>query len=94
MLFAVTGILKAGAEARLSELQDAFNEHLAQPFRRIRLAGPLRGADGRRTGFMVLLEADRFDQAEAYLHESPIFRADLYERAEVAEYEPQIGGLA
>ncbi|MDB5692828.1 MAG: hypothetical protein JWO81_1891 [Alphaproteobacteria bacterium] len=93
MLFAVTGILKPGAEAKLAGLQEAFNEHLAQPFRRIRLAGALRSADRSRTGFMVLLEADRFDQAEAYLRESPIFRADLYERVDVAEYELQVGRL-
>jgi uncharacterized protein YciI len=93
MLFAVTGMLKPDAEAKLPGLQEAFNEHLAQPFRRIRLAGPLRGADGHRLGFMALIEAENFGQAEAYLHQSPLFRAELYERVDVAEYEVEVGRL-
>jgi hypothetical protein len=72
MLFAITGILKDDAEAGIPALQDAFNEHLAQPYRRLRLAGALRSREGRRSGFMVLLEADSFAEAEAYLHESPL----------------------
>jgi hypothetical protein len=91
MLYAVTGILKAGAEARLAELQDDFNEHLAQPFRRVRVAGTLCDGSGRRNGFLAFIEADSFAAAELYLRESPLFRANLYERAEVYEYQVQLG---
>ena len=93
MLFAISGILKPGAEASLPGLQGAFNEHLAQPFRKIRLAGALRGDGGKRIGYMVFLEAEDRDHAEAYLHESPLFQADLYSRVEVVEYEIEVGGL-
>ncbi|HEY0314184.1 MAG TPA: YciI family protein [Allosphingosinicella sp.] len=91
MLFAITGTLKPGGDALLPALQEAFNEHLAQPYRHIRLAGMTRGPDGHRTGFMVLLEADSFADAEAYLHESPLFQAGAYARTEVAEYVLEVG---
>ncbi|MGE5723034.1 MAG: YciI family protein [Sphingomonadales bacterium] len=93
MIFAVTGILKEGAEARLAALQEAFNEHLTQPFRRILLGGSLRGADGKRTGFIVLIEAGSFAEAEAFLHQSPLFQADLYQRAFVSEFVVEVGTL-
>lgn len=91
MLFAITGTLKPGGDALIPGVQDAFNEHLAQPYRHIRLAGMTRGADRQRTGFMVLLEADSFADAESYLHESPLFQAGAYERTEVAEYVLEVG---
>ena len=94
MLYAVTGFLKEGAEGRLADLQDAFNEHLAQPYRHLRIAGTLCDAGGRRKGFLALVEADSMDEAEAYLHESPLYRAGLYDRSEVAEYEIQVGAIA
>jgi hypothetical protein len=93
LLYAVTGILKPGAEARLAELQNEFNEHLAQPFRRVRVAGTLCDGDGRRNGFLAFIEADSFTAADLYLRESPLFRADLYERAEVFEYQIQLGNF-
>jgi uncharacterized protein YciI len=93
MLFALTAILKRHEEPAIAALADAFNEHLSQPFRRVRLAGVLRDADRRRIGFMVVLEAESYAAAEAYLHESPLFRAGAYSRVEVAEYELEVGRL-
>jgi uncharacterized protein YciI len=92
MLFVMIGLLKPGAEDRLPD-PDAVNEHLSQPFRRTRLAGYLRAEDGRRSGLMMLLEADSFAQAETFLHDSPFFKADLYDRVEVAEYAIEVGRL-
>lgn len=93
MLFAITGILKPEAEAGIPALQDAFNEHLAQPYRRIRLAGALRTREGHRNGFMVLLEADSFADAEVYLHESPLYQAALYDRTDIAEFALELGRI-
>jgi uncharacterized protein YciI len=93
MLFIVMGILKPDSEERLPGLQAAFNEHLAQPFRRIRLGGPLRGAGGDRIGYMVLMEAAAYAEAEAFLDQSPLFQADLYARVEVAQYDIEVGNL-
>jgi uncharacterized protein YciI len=91
MIFAVTAILNAGGEKAIAEFQDAFNEHLAQPYRHVRLAGGLHSGEGRRVGFLILIEADSAADAEAYLHESPVFRAQGYERTEVLEFRPEIG---
>ncbi len=40
------------------------------------------------------MEADSFDAAEAYLRESPYYRAHLYDRVEVGRYAPEVGALA
>jgi uncharacterized protein YciI len=92
MLFALLGLLKPGAEERLPS-GDAINEHLSQPFRRTRLAGFLCREDQSRSGLLMLVEADSFADAEAHLHQSPFFKADLYERVEVAEYSLEVGRL-
>ena len=92
MLFALLGLLKPGAEKSLPS-GDAVNEHLAQPFRRTRLAGFLCREDQSRAGLLMLVEADSFAKAEAHLHQSPYFKADLYERVEVAEYSLEVGRL-
>jgi uncharacterized protein YciI len=93
MLYAVTLMLKDDTESRIERIQAELNEHLSQPFRHVRVAGPLCAGDGRRKGYMVLIEADRIEDAETYLHESPIYRAGLHERAEVFEFQIQMGRI-
>jgi uncharacterized protein YciI len=89
MLFLVAGILKSGVEERLLELHNEFNEQLSQS--EIKLAGLLRDKDGRRKGYLALLEAKDFEGAESFLRRSPIYQNDLYERVEVAEFNPEVG---
>jgi uncharacterized protein YciI len=91
MLFLVAGILKSGVEERLLELHTEFNEQLSQS--EIKLAGLLRDKDGHRKGYLALLEAKDFAAAESFLGRSPIYRNDLYERVEVAEFNPEVGFL-
>jgi uncharacterized protein YciI len=91
MLFVVAGILKPNVEARMISLRDEWSEHLAQPFRRISLAGLMRDRHGKRLGYLIFFEAKDFDDAEAYLHQSPFYRDGLYERVDVAEFAAQIG---
>jgi uncharacterized protein YciI len=93
VIFVAMGFFKAGIDPAPPELQAALNEHLAQPIRHIRLAGYLRGEDGGRKGFMVVLEVAGFEEAGAYLKSSPYFAADLYERVEVVEYAIEVGRL-
>ncbi|HEX5185154.1 MAG TPA: hypothetical protein VFW19_18620 [Allosphingosinicella sp.] len=92
MLFALIGLLKADADGRLPD-SGTINEHLAQPFRRTRLAGYLCHEGGARIGMMMLLEADDFAAAQSFLHQSPFFKADLYDKVEVAEYALEVGRL-
>jgi uncharacterized protein YciI len=92
MLFALIGLLKPDIEDRLPD-SDAVNEHLSQPFRRTHLAGYLCHDGGRRIGLMMLVEANSFAEANRFVHQSPFFKADLYERVEVAEYALEVGRL-
>jgi uncharacterized protein YciI len=91
MQFLVAGILKPDMEERMLALHGEFNEHLAQPYRTIALAGALRGKDGKRKGYVAIIEADNFGDAEAWLNQSPFYANDLYERVEVAEFAPEVG---
>jgi hypothetical protein len=94
MLFAVMGFFRPGIDTAPQRLQGDFNEHLGQPLLHIRLAGAIRARDGRRIGYMELMEADSFDQADAYLRSSPYFAAHLYDRVEVGEYGLEAGSLS
>jgi uncharacterized protein YciI len=91
MQFLVAGILKPDMEERMLALHDEFNEHLAQPYRTIALAGALRGKDGKRKGYVAIIEAETFAEAEAWLAQSPFYANHLYERVEVAEFAPEVG---
>ena len=59
----------------------------------IRLAGPLRNAKGEQTGFMLLLEAQSFAQADDFVKSSPNLEAGLYDRVEVEQLDPEVGRL-
>jgi uncharacterized protein YciI len=93
MLFLIAGILKPGSEDRLVALHNEFNEHLAQPFRKIALFGALRDKDGSHRGYLSFIEAKDFADAESYLHQSPFYEHELYERVEVAQFEPEVGSI-
>ncbi|MEP7130543.1 MAG: YciI family protein [Sphingomicrobium sp.] len=91
MQFLVAGIFKADVEDQVLALHNDFNEHLAQPYRTIALAGVLRGKDGKRRGYVALIEAESFAEAEAWLDQSPFYANDLYERVEVAKFDAEVG---
>jgi uncharacterized protein YciI len=91
MLFMVAGYLKPGAEAQLIQFHNEFNEHLAQPFRNLAAVGALRDRNGKRQGYLGFIEADSYENAEKFLHESPYYQEGLYERVEVFEYLVEVG---
>lgn len=91
-LYVLIGYFKAG-ESQPADLQAAFNEHLAQPFFQLKLAGYLRDRNGDRKGYMGLLAADDMDRADAFLKASPYFRAGLYDRTELLELDLEVGNL-
>jgi uncharacterized protein YciI len=93
MHYLVAGILKSGSEEKLLALHDEFNEHVGQSAQRISLFGLLRGRDGGRAGYLAFITANSFDEADAFLKQSPFFQNDLYERVEVAEFSPEVGNL-
>lgn len=93
MLFSVVARYKPGAAAKTASMGLAFTAHLEQPLMSIRLAGPLRDADGETTGFMAILEAKSFEEARSWVDSSPNQGAGLYERVDIAELEPEVGRL-
>lgn len=93
MQFAIAAYLKPGAEGELSKHSDEFNEHLGPSGSGVLLAGALRDQDGKRIGYLALFEGDGIADAEAWVHESPIFQAQLYDRLEIHEYQVEVGRL-
>jgi uncharacterized protein YciI len=93
MHYLVAGILKPGSNDQLLILRDEFNDHLGQASDRIELFGLLRDKTGERAGYLAILKGESFEEAEAFLKQSPFFENDLYERVEVAEFTPEVGEL-
>lgn len=94
MLYLLAGILKPCSDDQLIALRNEWNEHLSQPFPKISLFGLLRGKDGMRKGYLALIEAETFEDAETFLKQGPFYQDGLYERVEVAEFIPQVGEVA
>ncbi len=89
MLFMVAGYLKPGAEERLIDFRNEFNEHLTQM--PLVVAGVLRGEDGKRQGYLGFIEADSIDVAQRFVRDSPYFQEGLYDRVEVFKYDVEVG---
>ena len=93
MQYLVAGILKPGNNDKLVALHDEFNDHIGQSSGRISLFGLLRDKSGQRSGYLAFIEAENFDEAEQFLHQSPFYQNDLYDRVEVAEFTPEVGAF-
>ena len=94
MQFAIAGFLKPGAEGELIKHSADFNEHIGPSATNVILAGSLRDQEGKRVGYLAFFESDTIAEARDWLHESPIYRAPLYERVEVFEYQVEVGRLS
>jgi uncharacterized protein YciI len=94
MLFMIAAYLRPGAEEQLINYHAEFNEHIGQSAANVPIAGALRGPDGRRVGYLAFVEGDTVDDANTWLHESPHYQADLYERIDVFEYQVEVGRLS
>jgi uncharacterized protein YciI len=93
MHYLVAGILKPSSEEQLIALHDEFNDHIGQASKKISLFGLLRDREGKRQGYLAFIKANDFDDAEAFLKQSPFYQNDLYERVEVAEFTAEVGDL-
>jgi uncharacterized protein YciI len=91
MLYAWIGFLKSGAESIPPSLQEDATGFLSQPLIKIRAAGPLRDASGKRAAMMMIFEHDNRAAAEAFVNESPYLKADLYEDHRLYEYVNEVG---
>jgi hypothetical protein len=94
MLFNIVGHFKAGGADNAARNALAFGDHLGQRLNRIPLGGPLRDANGRECGFMVLLEAPNFEDAKRFVDESPNFEAGLYDSIDISQLDLEVGRLS
>ena len=91
MLYAWIGFLKPDAGSIPEDVQEQATAFLSQPLIKIRAAGPLRDASGKRAGMMMIFEHDSREAAESFVRDSPYLRADLYEDHRLYEYSNEVG---
>ena len=91
MLYAWIGFLKLEAESIPASLQESATDFLSQPLIKIRAAGPLRDASGKRAAMMIIFEHDSRAAAEAFVKDSPYLKADIYEDHRLYEYANEVG---
>ena len=92
-LYAVTARFKPGVDAERDALHADFGEHMRQPLLHIRLVGALCDANGKRTGILMLMEAQERAHLDHFLNISPYGAAGLYARIDVDAVQIEAGGL-
>lgn len=90
MLFLLIGSFKKGAVPIPQNVELLTNDYVGQPLIPIRTAGVLRGADGQRSGMMMLVELPDFAAAKAFMDDSPFRQAGLYQELKLFNYEPEV----
>jgi len=93
MHFMIAAFLKPGAEEQLIKYHDEFNEHLGAGAEDVRIAGAMRGPDGRRVGYLAIVSGEDIAIAHSWLQESPFYKAGLYDRVDVFEYAIEVGRI-
>jgi len=93
MIFAILGLFKEPKPDTEPGFEAALNEQLAQPFLRIVTAGYVRNDRGEPAGFLGLVEAASFQQANAFLDNSPFRRSGQYKDLWLGAYEQEVGHI-
>ena len=93
MLYAVKARFRPGTEERRNALSSEFSQHIRQPLLHIRLLGALLDGNGRRSGLLMLMEADGREGVQSFLDQSPFARERLYEELEIEELQIEAGSL-
>ena len=91
MLFAWMGFIRPGDETIPQEVNQQANDFLQQPYVPIHSVGPLCDENGRRSGMLMIFEADDRAAAEALVENSPYRRAGLYSEYHLFEYRNETG---
>ena len=93
MLYAVKARFRPGMEERRAALAGEFSQHIRQPLLHIRLFGVLLDEEGRRSGMLMLMEADGRPLIDSFLEQSPYARDGLYDGYEIDELQIEAGSL-
>jgi uncharacterized protein len=91
MMYALIAFLKPGADPIPESVQVETTDFLGQPLMKVRMAGPLRDASGRRAGMMMIFEDQSREAAEKFASESPYLKAGLFEDYRVYEFANEVG---
>jgi uncharacterized protein YciI len=90
-LYVWIGFLKPDAGPIPPAIQVQASDFLGQPLIKIRSAGPLCDAAGKRAAMMMIFEDDSRESAESFVMSSPYLEANLYEEHRLFEYRNEIG---
>ena len=90
MLFAWMGFLKPDADPIPQSVQQQTTDFLGQPYIDMQFVGPLRDAEGRRAGMMMIFEIENRAKAEAFVEGSPYLTGGLYEDHRLYEYQSEV----
>jgi uncharacterized protein YciI len=93
MLYAVKARFRPETEEQRKALSAEFSQHIGQPLLHIRLLGALLDGNGRRSGLLMLMEADGREQVQAFLDQSPYSRDRLYDELDIEELQIEAGSL-
>ena len=93
MLYAVRGRFRPGTEELRATLSSEFSQHLGQPLLHIRLLGALADSSGRRTGMLMLMEAEGREQVQSFIDQSPFAREGVYDVLDIDELQIEAGSL-
>jgi len=93
MLYAVKARFRPGSDERRNALATEFSQHIRQPLLHIRLLGALLDGDGRRSGLLMLMEADGRELVQNFLDQSPYSREGLYDDLDIEEMQIEAGSL-
>jgi len=91
MLYAWIAFLKPDAEPIPASVQKNTSDFLGQPLIKIRAAGPLRDASGRRAGMLMIFEDESREAAEGFVKDSPYLKGGFYEDHRLYEYADEVG---
>ena len=93
MLYAVRARFRDGTEEQRAALSTEFGQHIRQPLLHIRLLGALLDDEGRRSGILMLMEADDRALVQSFLDQSPFTRERLYEDLQIEVLQIEAGSL-
>jgi uncharacterized protein YciI len=93
MLYAVKARFRDGTEEQRAALSTEFGQHIRQPLLHIRLLGALVDGRGRRSGILMLMEADSPELVQSFLEQSPFTRERLYDELLIEELQIEAGSL-
>ena len=90
-LFAIIARDRPGSLGLRQETRPAHVEHLESLGDRLLVAGPTMDGDGDPDGSLVIIEADRIEEAQAFAEADPYRKVDLFERVDVRAWTAPLG---